>query len=29
VSLFKGNSEEFPPFPNVPEELKKGSEYLK
>ena len=29
LSMFKGNSEEFPPFPNVPEELRKGSEYLK
>jgi N4-(beta-N-acetylglucosaminyl)-L-asparaginase len=29
VSLLKGPSEEFPPFPNVPEDLKKGSEYLK
>ena len=29
VSLFKGYSQEFPPFPNVPEDLKKGSEYLK
>ncbi len=29
VSLFKGYSQEFPPFPNIPEDLKKGSEYLK
>ncbi len=29
VSLYKGYSQEFPPFPNVPEDLKKGSEYLK
>jgi len=29
VSLFRGNSEEFPPFPPIPEELKKNSEYLK
>jgi N4-(beta-N-acetylglucosaminyl)-L-asparaginase len=29
VSLLKGYSQEFPPFPNIPEELKKGSEYLK
>src|SRR5690348_244330 len=29
VSLFKGYSQEFPPFPPVPEELKKNSEYLK
>jgi N4-(beta-N-acetylglucosaminyl)-L-asparaginase len=29
VSLLKGYSQEFPPFPNVPEDLKKGSEYLK
>ena len=29
VSLLKGPSQEFPPFPNVPEDLKKGSEYLK
>ncbi|MBV8892541.1 MAG: N(4)-(beta-N-acetylglucosaminyl)-L-asparaginase [Acidobacteria bacterium] len=27
--LFKGYSQEFPPFPKVPEELKKNSEYLK
>ena len=29
VSLFKGYSQEFPPFPPIPEELKKDSEYLK
>jgi N4-(beta-N-acetylglucosaminyl)-L-asparaginase len=28
-SLFKGYSQEFPPFPTIPEELKKNSEYLK
>jgi N4-(beta-N-acetylglucosaminyl)-L-asparaginase len=27
--LFKGHSQEFPPFPKIPEELKKDSEYLK
>ncbi len=27
--LFKGFSQEFPPFPKIPEELKKNSEYLK
>ncbi len=27
--LLKGFSQEFPPFPKIPEELKKGSEYLK
>ena len=27
--LFKGASQEFPPFPNIPDELKKDSEYLK
>ncbi|HVO62552.1 MAG TPA: N(4)-(beta-N-acetylglucosaminyl)-L-asparaginase [Terriglobales bacterium] len=27
--LFKGYSQEFPPFPTIPEELKKNSEYLK
>ena len=27
--LLKGYSQDFPPFPNVPEELKKGSEYVK
>jgi N4-(beta-N-acetylglucosaminyl)-L-asparaginase len=27
--LLKGYSQDFPPFPNVPEELRKGSEYLK
>jgi N4-(beta-N-acetylglucosaminyl)-L-asparaginase len=27
--LLKGFSEDFPPFPKIPEELKKGSEYLK
>jgi N4-(beta-N-acetylglucosaminyl)-L-asparaginase len=29
VSLLKGYSQEFPPFPDIPEDLKKGSEYLK
>src|SRR6202167_714684 len=29
TSLFQGFSEEFPPFPNIPEDLKKNSEYLK
>jgi N4-(beta-N-acetylglucosaminyl)-L-asparaginase len=29
VSLFKGYSQEFPPFPNIPEELRKSSEYLR
>ena len=29
AALFKGFSQEFPPFPVVPEELKKESEYLK
>ncbi|MGD1021490.1 MAG: N(4)-(beta-N-acetylglucosaminyl)-L-asparaginase [Candidatus Sulfotelmatobacter sp.] len=29
VSLFKGYSREFPPFPEIPKDLKKGSEYLK
>src|SRR3984885_7561044 len=29
VSLLKGYSQEFPPFPEIPEDLKKGSEYLK
>ncbi len=29
VSLLKGYSQEFPPFPKVPEDLRKGSEYLK
>jgi N4-(beta-N-acetylglucosaminyl)-L-asparaginase len=28
-SLFKGFSQEFPPFPSIPEDLKKDSEYLK
>jgi N4-(beta-N-acetylglucosaminyl)-L-asparaginase len=27
--LFKGYSQEFPPFPTIPDELKKNSEYLK
>jgi N4-(beta-N-acetylglucosaminyl)-L-asparaginase len=27
--LLKGNSQEWPPFPPIPEELKKNSEYLK
>lgn len=29
VSLLQGYSQDFPPSPNVPEDLKKGSEYLK
>jgi N4-(beta-N-acetylglucosaminyl)-L-asparaginase len=29
TSLFKGFSQEFPPFPEIPEDLKKSSEYLK
>jgi N4-(beta-N-acetylglucosaminyl)-L-asparaginase len=29
VSLFKGYSQEFPPFPDIPEDLKNSSEYLK
>jgi N4-(beta-N-acetylglucosaminyl)-L-asparaginase len=29
TSLLKGYSQEFPPFPDIPEELKKNSEYLK
>ena len=29
VSLLKGYSQDFPPSPNIPEDLKKGSEYLK
>jgi N4-(beta-N-acetylglucosaminyl)-L-asparaginase len=29
VSLLKGYSQDFPPVPNIPEDLKKGSEYLK
>ena len=29
AALFKGFSQEFPPFPVVPEELKKESEYMK
>ncbi len=29
ASLLKGYSQEFPPFPPIPEELKKNSEYLK
>ena len=29
TSLFKGYSHEWPPFPPIPEELKKDSEYLK
>jgi N4-(beta-N-acetylglucosaminyl)-L-asparaginase len=29
MSLLKGYSQDFPPAPNVPEDLKKGSEYLK
>jgi N4-(beta-N-acetylglucosaminyl)-L-asparaginase len=29
VNLLKGYSQEFPPFPEIPEDLKKDSEYLK
>jgi len=29
VGLFKGAGQEWPPFPRIPEELKKDSEYLK
>ena len=29
VSLMKGYSQELPPFPDIPEDLKKGSVYLK
>jgi N4-(beta-N-acetylglucosaminyl)-L-asparaginase len=29
TNLLKGYSQEFPPFPNIPEDLKKDSEYLK
>jgi len=29
LSLLKGNSQEFPPFPRIPPELLKDSEYLK
>jgi len=29
VALLKGSSQEFPPFPSIPEDLKKDSEYLK
>jgi N4-(beta-N-acetylglucosaminyl)-L-asparaginase len=29
VNLLKGYSQEFPPSPSIPEDLKKGSEYLK
>ena len=29
VGLLKGESQEWPPFPAIPEDLKKGSEYLK
>ena len=29
VSLLKGYSQEFPPFPNIPEDLKNSSEYMK
>jgi len=29
VSLLKGYSQEFPPFPEIPEDLKNNSEYLK
>jgi N4-(beta-N-acetylglucosaminyl)-L-asparaginase len=29
VPLMKGYSQEFPPFPKIPAELKKDSEYLK
>jgi len=28
-ALFKGYSQEFPPFPRIPEELRNDSEYLK
>jgi N4-(beta-N-acetylglucosaminyl)-L-asparaginase len=28
-SLFKGYSQDFPPFPPIPEDLKKDSEYLR
>jgi hypothetical protein len=27
--LLKGQSHDWPPFPPIPDELKKGSEYLK
>jgi N4-(beta-N-acetylglucosaminyl)-L-asparaginase len=29
TNLLKGYSQDFPPFPQIPEDLKKGSEYLK
>ena len=29
VSLFKGYSQDFPPFPEIPEDLKNSSEYMK
>src|SRR6266516_2469612 len=29
VALLKGSSQEFPPFPSIPDDLKKDSEYLK
>jgi N4-(beta-N-acetylglucosaminyl)-L-asparaginase len=29
VGMLKGYSQDFPPAPSVPEDLKKGSEYLK
>jgi N4-(beta-N-acetylglucosaminyl)-L-asparaginase len=29
VSLYKGYSQEFPPFPEIPEDLRKSSDYLK
>jgi N4-(beta-N-acetylglucosaminyl)-L-asparaginase len=29
VSLLQGYSQDFPPFPNIPEDLTKGSEYVK
>jgi N4-(beta-N-acetylglucosaminyl)-L-asparaginase len=29
TALFKGWSQEFPPFPPIPEDLKKNSEYLR
>jgi N4-(beta-N-acetylglucosaminyl)-L-asparaginase len=29
VSLFKGYSQEFPPFPEIPDDLKNNSEYMK
>ncbi len=29
VALLRGSSQEFPPFPSIPDDLKKDSEYLK